>query len=242
MSLLHCWLAPSWGHGHLSRVGQQWGKLGDKARSQLLIWHGDYFQCAYHRGKEGVCQTLYLAGVGTMAKVKTLQSKQEVYWISHTGPLSLSPLSWLPILCGPTLESRVWHPPPFWSLPCSSTTPTSWPPGVCTTSAPTTTAFVPSSARKSNRNLQVRLWVPMCPALIASNRSIYLCALGKVHEQQAAHGEFLVTGWQSHACDMTQGLVGWEFSLKNFILEGFGWSGDRGSLLHTLPRLLLVLV
>ena len=75
-----------------------------------------------------------------------------------SGPfISLTPTMTL-FLCSPTWENRGLTP--FWLLPCSFTMPTSWPPGVCTTSAPTTTVFVRSSARKSNQNLQVRLCGP----------------------------------------------------------------------------------
>lgn len=78
------------------------------------------------------------------------------------GMVQLSPVLSLP---QSSMLFRSWRRPQWaawastgkcsliWNWP-SSTTPTSWPPGVCTTSAPTTTAFVPSSARKSNRNLQ----------------------------------------------------------------------------------------
>lgn len=49
---------------------------------------------------------------------------------------------------------------PLWSPSRSFTMPTSWPPGAYITSAPTTTASAPSSARKSNLSQQVRVCVP----------------------------------------------------------------------------------
>lgn len=137
-------------------------------------------------------------------------------------------------LCSPTWENRGLTP--FWSLPCSFTMPTSWPPGVCTTSAPTTTVFVRSSARKSNQNLQVRL----CGPHLSSSHHLWLKGF------PSAQGGFLVVIWQSqiHVTCMTQGIVCWKSSLENLMARGIcvetgGRGVVQGALLQNKQRLLV---
>lgn len=106
---------------------------------------------------------------------------------------------------------------------------TSWLLGVCIISAPTTTVFVPSFARKSNQNLQVRLCgVPFVQFSSPLTNASASCDPGRAHAQQPAHGESLVTApAASHSCDVTQGVAHWAFSLENVLLGKFGgWSSE----------------
>lgn len=112
--------------------------------------------------------------------------------------------------------------------------PISWPPGVCTTSAPTTTVFVPSSARKSNRNLQVRLRGPH------SSKSHHLWNVYSLFPWEGMSSKQLIrrSRWLAGHVYVT-----WCRDYRLGIIFGelhtlvFGWNGVQGNMLQTMLRL-----